>query len=650
MNLVENGFKICKLVFCGIYPLIKDLKIPFLLTMDSKNFSFEQNLTTKKIKKFNFKETKFVEFFKKIKISENKIDEKLRKSILYTVKKPNKKNYFLPDNIHRKYRFTDYAGIEEFLPDIQELIIWPTLNYRLYGEKNINSSKGVLFSGPPGCGKTFLVNVIAGELNLPIFHLSPHKFSNPISGLNEKKIQKIFDNASANSPSIIFIDEIDTILSKRDADSRYLDKNLFSQLLFLIDEIRKNKKICVILIGATNFLDQIDDAVRRPGRFDKEIKFKIPSFSTRLKILKGLLLKYSFNFNVHSLALTTKAFLSGDLFQLISTAASLTVSRLSRTLGNSNYRERKINDNLKFLINQKDLNKAKRLVDPGLLKNGFNDVPMVFWSDIGALDGIKKVLSKYIIEPIRFPNRNSLNRNQGIGILLYGPPGCGKTLLVNAVVRESGANFVFVKGPEILDKFLGESEKGIRKIFSRAKLFDPTIIFFDEFDSVASKRELFQDSIGSLSNDRIVNQLLTEIDSLEKGKRIYFIGATNRPGSIDKALLRPGRIDKILPVPFPNLEEKLLILKTILKNTNHLPHLNPGIFSNILKNNFTGAELSFILKEASIDSSRISIKYCLFVSSISGLIIDSSMLISTKNLDYGINKTLFNRTVKNQFS
>ena len=170
MNLVENGFKICKLVFCGIYPLMKDLKIPFLLSIDSKNFSFEQNLTTKKIKKFNFKETKFVELFKKIKISENKIDEKLRKSIVYTVKKPNKKNYFLPDNIHRKYRFTDYAGIEEFLPDIQELIIWPTLNYRLYGEKNINSSKGILFSGPPGCGKTFLVNVIAGELNLPIFH------------------------------------------------------------------------------------------------------------------------------------------------------------------------------------------------------------------------------------------------------------------------------------------------------------------------------------------------------------------------------------------------------------------------------------------------------------------------------------------------
>ena len=319
----------------------------------------------------------------------------------------------------------------------------------------------------------------------------------------------------------------------------------------------------MIIIGATNFLDQLDDSIRRPGRFDKEIKFKIPSFLTRLKIIQNLLVKSSFNFkfNTHSLALATKGFVSGDLFQLISFAASFSVSRLSRTLIKSNYREKEKTKDFNFFITQKDLDKAKKLIDPGLLKNGFNSVPEIWWSDIGALDKIKKVLSKYIIEPIRFPLKRISNHNQGVGLLLYGPPGCGKTLLINAAVRESGANFIFVKGPEILNKFLGESEKGIRKIFLRAKLFDPTIIFFDEFDSVASKRELSQESPGSLSNDRIVNQLLTEIDSIEKGKKIYFIGATNRPGNIDKALLRPGRIDKMLPVPYPNLEEKFLILK-----------------------------------------------------------------------------------------
>lgn len=656
---MDTDFKISKLALCGISPLLTDMKILFLLSLDQKNISFAPKRKIEDKEPFNSLNRNFFEIFpklKSLKISEkegcNHLDfySTFKKKII--VKKKEKQYKPLKTiNYARKHRFTDYADIENFLFDIHELIVWPTLNYRLYGGENIESSKGILLSGPPGCGKTHLVHVIAGELNLPIFYLSPHKISNPLSGINGKKIQNLFQIASSNSPSIIFIDEIDVIVAKKEGNSRDYEKNVICQLLFLIDEIRKNKKICVIIIGATNFLDQLDDSIRRPGRFDKEIKFKIPSFLTRLKIIQNLLVKSSFNFkfNTHSLALATKGFVSGDLFQLISFAASFSVSRLSRTLIKSNYREKEKTKDFNFFITQKDLDKAKKLIDPGLLKNGFNSVPEICWSDIGALDKIKKVLSKYIIEPIRFPLKRISNHNQGVGLLLYGPPGCGKTLLINAAVRESGANFIFVKGPEILNKFLGESEKGIRKIFLRAKLFDPTIIFFDEFDSVASKRELSQESPGSLSNDRIVNQLLTEIDSIEKGKKIYFIGATNRPGNIDKALLRPGRIDKMLPVPYPNLEEKFLILKTIFRGVICLPFLNLNLFSRTLKDNFTGAELNLSLKEASFDASRTLVNYFFFTSCTEGLYLKSSISIGTKNLHYGINKVFLNRKIKDQF-
>lgn len=656
---METDFKVSKLALCGIFPLLTDMKIIFLPFLDQNNLSFTSKIKNETMKLFDFLNGTFFEIFPKLKslrILEKEdngysaTDNRFKKKIA-NKKKEKQQKLLKPINYARKYRFTDYADIENFLFDIHELIVWPTLNYRLYGGENIETSKGILLSGPPGCGKTHLVHVIAGELNLPIFYLSPHKISNPLSGINEKKIQNLFEIAASNSPSIIFIDEIDVIATKKENNSHDYQKNLICQLLFSIDEIRRNKKICVIIIGATNFLDDLDNSIRRPGRFDKEIKFKIPSFLTRLKIIENFMTKSSFifNFNPPSLALATKGFVSGDIFQLISFAASFTISRLSRTLIKSNYHEKKKSKNFNFFITQKDFDKARTLIDPGLLKNGFNNVPEIYWSDIGALDKIKKILSKYIIEPIRFPLKKLSNNNQGVGLLLYGPPGCGKTLLINAAVRESGANFIFVKGPEILDKYLGESEKGIRKIFLRAKLFDPTIIFFDEFDSVASKRELFQESPGSLSNDRIVNQLLTEIDSIEKKKNIYFIGATNRPGSIDKALLRPGRIDKMLPVPYPNLEEKFLILKTIFRGIICLPFLNLNLFSRPLKQNFTGAELNLSLKEASFDTSRTSVKYFFFMSFKDGICLTSSILIGTKNLHYGINTVLLNRKIKDQF-
>jgi len=658
MILLQNFFKSTKLIICGVHSIVVGMKISLFFSFNLINLSYVKKNLEKNEKMIEFSKIRFFIIFPDsnplktlIQVNNNlRIKSNASKKEIYKVNKIEKINLSPFNNFNKKYRFTDYAGIEDLFSNIQELIIWPTLNYRLYGRRDLETSKGILLSGPTGCGKTLLVHAIAGELNLPIFYLTPNKISNPLSGLNEKKIQNLFRIAAKNSPSIIFIDDIDTIALKRDFNSRDYEKKIIYQLMYSIDELRVNRDICVIIIGATNYLDQLDDSIRRPGRFDKEIEFKIPSFTTRFKILKDL--KYNssffFDFDVQSLALKTKGYVSGDLFQLISISASFTISRLGRTLIKGKYRE-KNNDDVKFLITQRDLDKAKTLIDPGLLKNGFTTVSKISWSDIGALDQIKKVLSRYIIEPIRYPCKKIDNVKRGIGILLYGPPGCGKTLLVNAVVHESGANFIFVKGPEVLNKFLGESEKGIRKIFSRAKLFDPTIIFFDEFDSLASKRELFQESTSSSSNDRVVNQLLTEIDSIGVGKRVFFIGATNRPNIIDKALLRPGRIDKILPVPYPNLEGKFLILKTIFKYVSYLPYLNLNLFAESLNKNFTGAELNLTLKEASVDASRSGINYLLFSNSVSGIFFNLSILIGTKNLHYGLNNVIFNRNFKSQF-
>ena len=654
MNVVGYIFQINKFILCGIYPVeinFTDLPLYFCTS------KILHRLDIAKMKNSDLFRNNFSRIFPKINRN-GKLPKKIKNFpanydfgtfFQFKENRNTKKEKSIKD-LKKKLRFIDYAGIEIFLPDIQKFIICPILNFRLYRERNLRASSGILLSGPPGCGKSLLVHVIAGELNLPIFYLSPYKINNSFTGINEKKLQNFFNLASKNSPSIVLLEELDMFASKIDSESRSHERKFLRQLILSIDKIKKNPEICVIIFATTNVPEQIDDAIRRPGRIDNEIEFRIPCFSTRLKLIENMLMKFSFeiDFTPQFLALNTKGYVSGDIFQLITLASNFTIFRLSNIFISSTYRRNKKVECLNFSISYQDLEKAKILIDSSLIKNGFNIIPETRWSDIGALNQVKKVLSKYIIEPIRFPEKKISKYDTGVGLLLYGPPGCGKTLLVNAVVKESGANFIFVKGPEILNKFLGESEKGIRKIFFRAKMFNPTIIFFDEFDSIASKRELSENSTNSSSNDRVVNQLLTEIDSIEKEKRVYFIGATNRPSCIDKALLRPGRIDKIISVPYPNLEGKFLILKTILKKINHLPYLNLTLFFRILKENITGAELNLALKDASIDAGKNSIKYFFLFSSTTGLSIDYFNLIGTKNFHYGLNSIIKNRDTKNQ--
>ena len=345
---MRKFYKLCKLLLCGVYNFLRDKELPsyFLIFV---NHNFLNNGFLDKNKKYvDLSKTKFLEMFPKIKFIKYLKEDILNFNENCTIKNENLIKNKFSFLTHQKvafgkngnYRFSDYAGMKNFLQYIQELIILPIINFRLYKEENLELSRGIILNGPPGCGKTFLVDVIGGELNLPIFYLFPHKLSNPLSGINEKKIQKLFEMASKNSPSILFIDDIDLLALKRDNGSREHEKKLFSQLLFSLDELKKNKRVCVIVLGATNFLDQLDDSIRRPGRFDKEINFKIPSVSTRLEIIKSLGTKFSFSFDTESLALETKGYVSGDLFNLISIAASFTISRLSKTLIASCYREK----------------------------------------------------------------------------------------------------------------------------------------------------------------------------------------------------------------------------------------------------------------------------------------------------------------------
>lgn len=338
--------KFAKLLLCGIYSIFKDSKIPFLFSFYSTNFSFIQKIDKSRRNFVFFSEKKFLKIFPKIKTLKDrdiKLKNNFEKKISYLQFKSNKQSSSKYRIFGKKLRFTDFAGIEEFLPEIREFIILPVINYRLFQETNLDTSKGILLKGPSGSGKTLLVHVIAGELNLPIFYLSSQKIICSVSGINGKKIQNIFKLASDNSPSILFIDEIENFAPKKESGLRDYEKNLSYQFLTLIDELKNNKEICVILMGATSFIDQVDDSIWRPGRFDNEIKFKVPAYSTRLKIINNLRTSSSFFFDFEPkvLASSTKNYLSGDLFRLISVSANLSLSRLSRTLLKTSFCEKK---------------------------------------------------------------------------------------------------------------------------------------------------------------------------------------------------------------------------------------------------------------------------------------------------------------------
>ncbi|XP_053164151.1 nuclear valosin-containing protein-like isoform X5 [Hemicordylus capensis] len=554
--------------------------------------------------------------------------------------------------------FEDVGGNDETLKEVCKMLIH-IRHPEVYNYLGAVAPRGFLLHGPPGCGKTLLAQAVAGvrllELELPMLKVAATEMVSGVSGESEQKLRELFDQAVANAPCILFIDEIDAITPKREVASKDMERRIVAQLLTCMDDLNDLAAAAqVLVIGATNRPDALDPALRRAGRFDREICLGIPDEAAREKILKTLCRKLrlpeSFDF-VH-LAHMTPGYVGADLMALCREAAMCTVNRVLVKLeeekrealkiedgasgqGVERNREEPVNSDInqpelptkgelqrllellkepnplgedqlqKLCIEMNDFIIALSSVQPSAKREGFVTVPDVTWADIGALEDIREELIMAILAPVQNPEQfRALGLTAPAGILLAGPPGCGKTLLAKAVANESGLNFISVKGPELLNMYVGESERAVRQVFQRARNSAPCVIFFDEVDALCPRRSDRE----SGASVRVVNQLLTEMDGLESRRQVFIMAATNRPDIIDPAILRPGRLDKTLYVGLPPPWDRLDILKTITKDGTRPPLEVDVDLEEIAHdprcNCYTGADLSALVREASVCALR----------------------------------------------
>lgn len=501
--------------------------------------------------------------------------------------------------------FDDMGGLQKELPLIKELIELPLRAPHLFSRLGADPPCGVLLHGPPGCGKTKLVHAIAGTLQVPLFFVSAPEIVSGVSGDSEAKLRTLFMDAIASAPSIVFIDEIDTIAGHREGASRGMESRIVGQLLSCMDQVSAawrdhNKVVCVM--GATNRPEAIDSALRRAGRFDREMSLGIPSLDERIGILKVVTKNLTMEPDVDffEIANMTPGFVGADLHLLVKEACIVAIRRKHTELEGANELDNPNSEKLvDFSVRFDELKAATKRVQPSAMREGFTTIPNVTWDDIGALKDVREELMTCILQPIRAPK---LHRRFGldhpIGVLLYGPPGCGKTLVAKAIANDSGANFISIKGPELLNKFVGESERSVRMVFARGRASAPCVLFFDELDALAPRRG---GDRANPSSERVVNQLLTEMDGVEGRENVFVIGATNRPDMIDPAMLRPGRLDKLLYVPLPSQEQRCDILSTIGRKYPLGPRCDMNtVGSDGRLEGFSGADLASLMREASL--------------------------------------------------
>ena len=510
-------------------------------------------------------------------------------------------------------RFSDLAGIDSILQDIRELIEYPLTHPEIYAHIGIDPPRGILLHGPPGCGKTLLAKAVGGEIGVPLLSISAPEVVSGMSGESEEKLRKLFDDAVALAPSIIFIDEIDAITGKRDSSTRGMERRIVAQLQTCMDSLndKSNQAKPVMIIGATNRPDALDSALRRAGRFDREIALGIPDEAARraILILMTRRMKISGDIDYDALAAQTPGYVGADLSALTKEAAIIAVNRIFTQLGvtsleGDTHVEIPEEQLAQLAVEQSDFEAALKKVQPSSKREGFVTVPNTTWDDIGALASVREKLRVSVVEPIRNPQLfRAMGLTMPAGVLLYGPPGCGKTLLAKAVSNESRANFISIKGPELLNKYVGESERGVRQVFQRARASSPCVIFFDEIDALCPKRGMDGGSNGV--SERMVNMLLTEMDGLEDRKQVFVIAATNRPDIIDPAMLRPGRLDQLLLVPLPTPDDRLDILQTITRKTPLAEDVDlRAIAMDPRCERFSGADLSNLVREASLTAIR----------------------------------------------
>ncbi|MEM1526106.1 MAG: CDC48 family AAA ATPase [Ignisphaera sp.] len=501
--------------------------------------------------------------------------------------------YVTPPGISR-VTWEDIGDLEEVKERIREIVELPLKHPELFERLGIEPPKGILLYGPPGCGKTLLAKALANETGATFIPINGPEIMSKYYGESEQRLRQIFEEAEKKAPAIIFIDELDAIAPKREEVVGEVEKRVVAQLLALMDGLKERGR--VIVIGATNRPDAVDPALRRPGRFDREIEVPPPDKKARREILAVHTrnVPLAEDVDLDKLAEMTHGYTGADLAALVKEAAMNALRRFLKS--HAIDLDKPIPSELlqKLRVVMLDFLNAMRSITPSLMREVVIEIPEVHWDDIGGLDEVKQQLREAVEWPLKYP---SIFEQMGIrspkGILLYGPPGCGKTLLAKAAATESGANFIAVKGPEVLSKWVGESEKAIREIFRRARRAAPAIIFFDEIDAIAAIRG--HDTSGVI--DRIVNQLLTEMDGIEPLRGVVVIGATNRPDLLDPALLRPGRFDRVIYVPPPDVKARYEILKI---HTKKIPLSEDVDLLEMAKitEGYSGADLEALVREA----------------------------------------------------
>jgi len=497
--------------------------------------------------------------------------------------------------------YDDIGDLKEELQKVREMVELPLRYPELFRHLGIEPPKGVLLYGPPGTGKTLIAKAVANEAGAHFIAINGPEIMSKFYGESERRLREAFEEAEKNAPSIIFIDELDAIAPKREEVAGEVERRVVAQLLTLMDGLKARGQ--VIVIGATNRPDAIDPALRRPGRFDREIEIGIPDRDGRKEILQVHTrnMPLAEDVDLDELADITYGYVGADLAALCKEAA---MRALRRVLPELDLEKGEIPPEVfeKLKVTRADFMDAFKSITPTALREVMVQIPNVHWDDIGDLDQVKQQLKEMVEWPLKHPEMFS---RMGIeppkGILLFGPPGCGKTLLAKAVATESEANFIAVRGPEVLSKWVGESEKAIRKVFQKARQAAPCIIFFDEIDSIAPRRGMYGGESGV--TERLVNQLLAEMDGIEKLKNVVVIAATNRPDILDPALLRPGRFDRIVYVPPPNKKGRLEIFKVHTKNMPLGDDVDLEKLAEMTEG-YTGADIEAVCREAALNALR----------------------------------------------
>jgi len=497
--------------------------------------------------------------------------------------------------------YEDIGGLHEEIQRVREMVELPLRHPELFQRLGIEPPKGVLLHGPPGCGKTLLARAVANESEANFFSINGPEIMSKFYGESEARLREIFQQAQQNAPSIIFIDELDAIAPKREEVTGEVERRVVAQLLALMDGLSGRGN--VIVIGATNRPNALDPALRRPGRFDREIEIGVPDKQGRYEILqihtRGMPLAE--DVDLKKLAEMTHGYTGADLAALCRETA---MKALRRYLPQINLEEERIPPEVleKMEVKMEDFLNAFKEITPTALREVYIEVPTVHWDDVGGLEEVKQELREAVEWPLKHPE---IFKRMGIkppkGILLYGPPGCGKTLLAKAVATESEANFITVKGPEVFSKWVGESEKAIREVFRKARMAAPAIIFLDEIDSLVPRRGLgFADSGVT---ERVISQLLTEMDGIVTLEDVVVIAATNRPDIVDPAVLRPGRFDRLIYVPEPDEKGRLQIFKIYTKNMPLAKDVNLEALSAMTKY-YSGADIEAVCREAAMQALR----------------------------------------------